>query len=107
MDLTRMAREDRVATKLMANSDRWADDAVMSRDLIDLAMLTPSGQLSPEGVAKAKRAYGDSIVSDFAKAKDRLLGRPGRLNDCMKAMGMALPVAHLRERIERLRLQPG
>lgn len=27
--------------KLLANSDRWADDSVFSRDLIDLAMNAP------------------------------------------------------------------
>lgn len=99
-----LAPEDRVATKLMANSDRWADDSVMSRDLIDLAMLSDTGLLSPEGVAKARHAYGDSIALDFAKAREHLLGRAGRLKACMDAMAMRLPLAELRLRIERLRL---
>ena len=36
---------DMAASKLLANSDRWADDAVMSRDLIDLAMMQPDAAL--------------------------------------------------------------
>ena len=101
-----LALEDQVATKLMANSDRWADEAVMSRDLIDLSMLTDTGVLSPEGVAKAKRAYGDSIAADFVKAREHLLSREGRLARCMKAMGITVPAAVLRARIENLRLAP-
>ncbi len=99
-----LTMEDRVATKLMANSDRWADDLVKSRDLIDLSMLTDTGALSPQGVAKAKHAYGNSIVSDFHKAKDHLLGRDKRLNSCMVGMGMTMPVEEMRARIERLKL---
>jgi hypothetical protein len=99
-----LAMADRVATKLMANSDRWADDSVMSRDLIDLSMLTETGSLSREGVSKAKRAYGESVVSDFAKAKEHLLGREGRLRRCMDAMGMTMPLADMRARVERLRV---
>lgn len=100
-----LAPEDRVATKLMANSDRWADDSVMSRDLIDLAMLSDTGLLSPAGVAKSKHAYGESIPLDFAKAREHLLVRAGRLKACMDAMAMRLPLAELRLRIERLRLE--
>ncbi len=94
---------DQVATKLMANSDRWADDAVLSRDLIDLAMLTNTGELEPAGVEKAKGAYGDSVVVDLGKAKERLLGRAGRLEACMRKMAMTLPEGELWGRIERLR----
>jgi hypothetical protein len=106
-DVWTLTLEDQVATKLMANSDRWADDAVMSRDLIDLSMLTDTGVLSAVGVAKAKRAYGDSIAADLAKAREHLLRREGRLAHCMKAMGITLPAGQLRARIEGLRLAAG
>lgn len=96
--------DDMVATKLMANSDRWADDAVMSRDLIDLAMLTESGELPRAGVDKALLAYGASVVTDLDKAKAHLLGRPGRLKACMRALGITLPERLLRQRIEHVRL---
>lgn len=98
-----LAPQDQVATKLMANSDRWADEAVMSRDLIDLAMLTDTGALLPSGVAKAVRAYGDSVLRDLEKAKAQLLQRPGRLKLCMQKMGMQLPAADLERRLVQLR----
>ncbi len=34
-----LTRLDLAASALLASSDRWADDAVHSRDLIDLAMM--------------------------------------------------------------------
>jgi hypothetical protein len=97
---------DRVATKLMANADRWADDAVMSRDLIDLAMLSEDGHLAHEGVAKAERAYGDAILDALKKSKAHLLERPGRLKRCMDMLGMAGPEGRIRRRVERLRPEP-
>lgn len=100
-----LTAQDLMATKLMANSDRWADDAVMSRDLIDLSMLTETGVLAHAAVAKAKHAYGDTVVSDFAKARERLLEREGRLKTCMEAMGISMPVDEMRARLERLRLE--
>jgi hypothetical protein len=45
-----VSHDDQVATKLVAHADRWADDAVMSRGLIDRAMLCPDG--SQPGAAK-------------------------------------------------------
>jgi len=94
---------DMAASKLMANSDRWADDAVYSRDLIDLAMMQPGRSLLRQAVAKAAGAYGDSIQADLTKAITRLRERPGRLDQCRLALGMsAVPSALLWARIRRL-----
>lgn len=101
-----MRPDDLAATKLMANADRYADDAMASRDLIDLAMLSDEALLPPTGVAKARRAYGRSVGQAFERAKALLLEREGRLALCMKRMKMNLPEAVLRTRIERLRLDP-
>ena len=96
---------DLTATKLMANADRWADDAVMSRDLIDLAMLAgQDGSLSAEAAAKARKAYGSSIDLAFAKARQHLLDRPQRLKICRRALGMTMRETALRRRIVRLEL---
>ncbi|MBV8124612.1 MAG: nucleotidyl transferase AbiEii/AbiGii toxin family protein [Paucibacter sp.] len=100
-----LADEDRVATKLMANSDRWADDSVLSRDLIDLAMLCADGRIGSAGVAKALRAYGPSVLADFQKARDRLLHREDRLAKCMKGMGMTMRESDLRARITALTIE--
>jgi len=97
-----LTRSDMVASKLLANSDRWADDSVFSRDLIDLAMMQPKGKLREQATAKARLAYGDSIDADLAKAVDALLGRAGRLERCMSAMQIALPKAQLWQRIQAL-----
>ena len=100
-----LADEDRVATKLMANSDRWADDSVLSRDLIDLAMLCVDGRIAAAGVAKALHAYGPSVLVDLQKARDRLLRREDRLAKCMKGMGMTMREAELRARIAALTVE--
>jgi hypothetical protein len=95
---------DLVATKLLANSDRWADDAVASRDLIDLAMMEPGRELLRLGIAKASQAYGQSIATDLGKAIEQLRQRPLRLGQCMARMGMTgLPKALLWQRIKALR----
>jgi hypothetical protein len=93
---------DMVASKLLANSDRWADDSVFSRDLIDLAMMRPTAKLLQPGFDKARLAYGESIDNDLARAIERLLERPGRLEGCMEALQMTVPAALLRQNIKRL-----
>jgi len=44
---------DMVTSKLLANSDRWRDDAVFSRDLIDLAMMERCMQALSIDIPKA------------------------------------------------------
>lgn len=101
-----LAMEDKVATKLMANADRWADDAVWSRDLVDLAMLTDGGRADPAGVAKAMRAYGEGVLRDFENARTRLLERDKRLATCMKRMDMTMAEADLRAKISSMVVAP-
>ena len=79
---------DMAASKLLANSDRWRDDAVLSRDLIDLAMMAPPKGLMRKALAKARAAYGDSVATDLARAIEDLRARPHRLDHCMQAMAM-------------------
>jgi hypothetical protein len=94
---------DLAASKLLANSDRWADDAVFSRDLIDLAMMAPPRKLLTAAIEKARGAYGDSIENDLAKAIDALRARPHRLDQCIEAMQMrTVPKALLWKRIKAL-----
>ena len=45
MGLATATVTDLVAMKLLANSDRWADPTVFSRDIIDLAMIQPNRQV--------------------------------------------------------------
>jgi hypothetical protein len=94
---------DMATSKLLANSDRWSDDGVFSRDVIDLAMMTPSLSLLRLAVAKAQRAYGDSILRDLARAIEKLKSRKDWLERCMKVMAMSLPKALVWQRVRALR----
>lgn len=94
---------DMACSKLLANSDRWADAGVFSRDLIDLAMLEVPRALLRQAVAKAQTAYGESVGHDLARAIEQLLGREGRLERCMVALQIDLPRALLWQRIGALR----
>ena len=79
---------DMATSKLLANSDRWRDDSVFSRDLIDLAMMAPNKALMKQALGKAQGAYGDSVSADLARAVEDLRARPHRLDTCMQAMAM-------------------
>jgi hypothetical protein len=96
-----LTRMDMAATKLLANSDRWADDSVFSRDLIDLAMVDLPSKLRAKALEKAEVAYGDSVRRDLARAIQRLRERTGRLETCMQALSMTLPRAVVWSRIRR------
>jgi hypothetical protein len=91
--------------KLLANSDRWADDGTLSRDLIDLAMMLPGPVLLRRAMEKARLAYGASVETDLAKAIERLRVRlpEHRLDVCMEAMRMTVPAALVWRRIKALR----
>ena len=94
---------DMATSKLLANSDRWPDDAVFSRDLIDLAMLELGSNTYSKAIKKAENAYGDSIKKDLKKAVESLKARPGRLRTCMSALQMdSMPEAVLWEKIRKL-----
>ncbi len=93
---------DMAASKLLANSDRWGDDGVFSRDLIDLAMMQPRLPLLRQAIAKAEAAYGQAIRVDLEKAIHRLQQRQGWLERCMQAMSMRLPKALLWQRVHNL-----
>jgi hypothetical protein len=94
---------DMAASKLLANSDRWPDDGVFSRDLIDLAMMQPPLRLLRQAVEKAQAAYGDSVLRDLERAIDRMHARPGWLERCMQMMNMSDTQALVWQRIRALR----
>jgi hypothetical protein len=97
-----LTRVDMAATKLLANSDRWADDSVFSRDLIDLGMMDASKAQRCAALAKARDAYADAVERDLLKAISRLRERRGRLEECMSALRFdALSKAELWNRIRR------
>jgi hypothetical protein len=93
---------DLATSKLLANSDRWSDDGVFGRDLIDLAMMRPSLALLRKAVAKAEGAYGASVLRDLGRAIDRMRSREGWLDRCMEAMAMRDPKAVVWQRVRAL-----
>jgi hypothetical protein len=50
MGLATATVTDLVAMKLLANSDRWTDPTVFSRDIIDLAMVQPNRQVMTQAM---------------------------------------------------------
>lgn len=79
---------DMAAEKLLANADRWRDDAVYSRDIIDLAMLDAPANLLEAACAKAEVAYGESVRKALSDAIDMLKGNPRRLDECIMALAI-------------------
>ena len=94
---------DLAASKLLANSDRQADDGVFSRDLLDLAMMALPLPQMRAALHKAEQAYGAAVTRDLAKALARLQTREGWLERCMQAMSMNMPKAVLWQKIRRLK----
>jgi hypothetical protein len=94
---------DLATSKLLANSDRQADDGVFSRDLIDLAMMNLTIVQLRAAVDKASQAYGLAICRDLSKAIDRAEQRVGWLDRCMQAMAIETPKAVLWQKIRNLR----
>lgn len=102
-DVSTLTPLDMAASKLLANSDRWNDDGVFNRDIIDLAMMAPSLALLRLAVAKAETAYGPAIRRDLDKAIERLQSRDDWLQRCMQVMAMELPKAVVWQQIRKLR----
>lgn len=94
---------DMLTSKLLANSDRWNDDGVFNRDIIDLAMMTPSLSMLRKALVQAEQAYGKSICQDLDKAISRLQMHKDWMDRCMTAMSMNIPKAVLWKRVRALR----
>lgn len=85
----RLTDGDLVATKLLANDDRFLDDATRSRDVLDLIMLEHVlGELPAASFVKAERAYGDTIRSSWDRARARLRDRPDHLERCLRELSV-------------------
>lgn len=94
---------DAAASKLLANSDRWADPYVHYRDVIDLAMLEPSPGVLGSAIQKASHAYGASITRCLSSVIDHLAENPSRLAEAMRRLQVSVTYEELWLRIEALR----
>ena len=98
-----LAPIDLAAEKLLANADRWADDAVFSRDIVDLALQRADKKLLEAACAKAEIAYGASVRQALARAVQALQARTHRLEECMQALRItSVSKAQLWQAIRRL-----
>ena len=100
--VTTLSRVDLAACKFLANSDRWRDDSVFARDVIDLAMLDlPPRKLGP-ALAKAMVPYGVAVMTDIHRALASLRERPDWLRRCMVALSITLPPAAVQQKLRSL-----
>jgi len=83
---------DCFAEKLLANSDRWADRQVLSRDLVDLGALCFFEGPVPEAAwQKAERAYRSAVRSDLAKALAAFRGDKAWQQRCWEGLAVTRP----------------
>lgn len=69
---------------LLHNADRWADSAIESRDLIDLAVLRLHEGLCEEAISKAEEAY--PVVEPLAKALQKFQSSQAYRSKCFDAL---------------------
>lgn len=97
-----LTRIDQVATKLLANDDRWADTSTFSRDLIDLAMMKADTAVLTAGAHKAVDAYGTTVGESLNNAVTYLRERPHRLDEYIRALKIDAPRAVVWQSIRNL-----
>jgi Nucleotidyl transferase AbiEii toxin, Type IV TA system len=76
------------AEKFLVNADRWRDDAVFSRDLIDLAFMMAnwSSADARTGFAIAAEAYGEVVEKCLDRAIARFSADATYANHCLKRL---------------------
>ena len=97
-----LTRTDQVASKLLANDDRWGDTSTFSRDLIDLAMMKPDTPALTAGAHKAVDAYGKTIGESLNNVVTYLHERPHRLDEYIRALKIDAPRAVVWQNIRDL-----
>jgi predicted nucleotidyltransferase component of viral defense system len=94
---------DLIASKLLANSDRWGDAFVFSRDLIDLAFMKFETKDWAYGFNKAKAAYGDAIQKDFLRACEAFIEKPHHVQRCIQMLKIEYKPSELVEKVRKLK----
>ena len=75
---------DCCAEKLLSNADRWADTAVLSRDLIDLSVLRLQAEIPQTSIDKAEAAY--PVIKPLKKAINFFQTRSEYRNRCFSTL---------------------
>ncbi|HRI62691.1 MAG TPA: nucleotidyl transferase AbiEii/AbiGii toxin family protein [Polyangium sp.] len=90
LPVARLSDHDLVATKLIANDDRFREESALARDVIDLIMLEHElGELPAAGWAKARQAYGESIDRIYYRALQRLRDDSALLQKIFDALSIS------------------
>ena len=79
------------AEKFLANSDRWADQSVLSRDVIDLAFMIKGwgGEAAVAGLERAANAYGEVVVASLTKAISKLENDEKYFQNCLRELAIS------------------
>ncbi len=72
------------AEKLLANADRWPDDRIRSRDLIDLAVLRLGSPIPEMAIEKATSAY--PVLPGLRSALERFQAQPSWRERCYETL---------------------
>ena len=75
---------DCFAEKLMANADRWYDQAIHSRDLIDLSVLRKHSPIPARAIEKAEGAY--EVLVSLKKAIQAFQKSPEHRRNCFETL---------------------
>ena len=81
---------DRISEKLLANSDRWLDVSVKSRDLIDLAIARTYSTFSAEAFNKGEQAY--PVIKPLKEAILNFQAKPEYREECFTILQIDNPV---------------
>lgn len=78
------------AEKYLANADRWNDESVLGRDMIDLAFMAARWGRAPlaAGCDTAIDAYGKVIVTAARRAATKMLERATWRRHCVAALAV-------------------
>lgn len=82
-----LSLNDCFTAKLLANSDRFMDDSVESRDLIDLAVLRLQSSIPQKSLEKAEKAY--EVIRPLKVAIQRFQERVDYREKCYFNLGIA------------------
>ena len=70
--------------RLLSNADRWADESVRSRDLIDLSVLRLQSPISDASYKKANNAY--DVIEPLVKALTKFQTQPNYREKCFASL---------------------
>jgi len=79
-----LSENDAITSKLLANSDRYIDDNILSRDLIDLAILRLNHTFNKIAIDKAEQAY--EVIRPLKIAIQRFQERPEYRERCFEQL---------------------